>query len=111
MSFKKQFKNDIKNTFLNIDEFAEEHIFYYDGKKYKLPIVIEDSSAQDRKKMSSDHSDGIFLYEYVIYINQDDLGFVPKKGREFEMNNEYYNIAKVDNEMGCIILYLETLDE
>jgi len=45
-AFKEQVANDIYNVFLNLDEFAEEHLI--EGKT--IPVVIDDDDLTEKKK-------------------------------------------------------------
>jgi hypothetical protein len=43
-----------------------------------------------------------------MYISHADLKFVPSRGSKIEIGENLYTIAKVDVEMGEIILHLES---
>lgn len=111
MNFKEQLERDVKEVFHNVDEFAEEKEFYYNGKQYKAPVILDYEGAQDRKKPSSDNADGIFLVDARMYISFSDLNIMPRQGAQIEIEDDIFNITKVENEAGEIVLDLERLDE
>ena len=41
MNFKEQMGRDIKNVFNNPGEFADMTVFYYNGKRFKCPVVLD----------------------------------------------------------------------
>ena len=111
MNFKAQIERDVKRTFHNSEEFAETTVFYYNGTRYKAPIILDYDSAKDRKKPSADNADGIFLCDIKMYVAFSDIKVVPRKGLQIEIGEDYYKIVKAENENGEIVLYLEMLDE
>ncbi len=111
MNFKESLKRDIENVFHNTDEFAEEMTVKYDGERYKIPVVLDRSGEKDRKTYVTDHAQGLIVCDATAYINADDLPVQPRKDRKIEIEGDLYKIAKVEIEMGEIVLYLEMLDE
>jgi len=113
MDFKSLITNDIRDVFHNTAEFAEVTRLQYDGEIYNIPAILDYSGAKDRNIPSGDNADGIFLVDLVVYIAQHDLPVMPRKGRNIEIgeNRDLFNIVKVENESGEILLYLEMMDE
>lgn len=111
MDFKEAMKQDIANVFHNTSEFAEEMTVKYDGERYKIPVVLDRSGEKDRKTYVTDHAQGLFICDATAYINADDLPAHPRKDRKIEIEGDLYKIAKVEIEMGEIVLYLEMLDD
>lgn len=109
--FKAQAKRDLKTVFHNADEHADETKVRYNGKKYKIPIIIDHEGARDRAKPSSDHADGIFIADLTVYISFYDLKIVPRKETKIEIDDTTYNIMRVGYDAGEITLDLEMLDE
>lgn len=110
-SFKDQLNRDLRNVFHNLNEFAEMEQLIYDGNLYTIPIIVDDDTSSDRKILADDNGLGVFMADLLLFINQDDLGFTPKKDREVEFRGNIYNILKVGEEGGEIILYLKTYGE
>ena len=74
-------------------------------------IIIDDGGAQDRKKPSTDHVDGLVLVDLVVYVPLSLLKAIPQKGLNMEIGDHIYQITKVHPEAGEIVLYLEMLTE
>lgn len=114
MDFKALLVSDMK-VFHNCGEMATMTDIWYQGKKYYVPIIIDHTAAEERQKGSGDNAEGLYRASCLVYISQSDLGFVPRKGREFEIDEagavNLYRIAKADCEDGEIILELEMVDE
>lgn len=111
MNFKAQLDIDIKRTFHNAKEFAENIEFYHDGKPMQANVVLDYTEYNDRKKAGSDNAEGLFNVDLIMYISLEDMGKLPRKGQEIEVHGEYYEITKVKNEMGELTIYLEQLME
>lgn len=68
MNFKAQVERDLTAVFHNAREHADVMEFWIDGVRYKGPVIIDDGGAQDRKKPSTDHVDGLVLVDLVVYV-------------------------------------------
>lgn len=109
MDFKAQILKDLK-VFNNPAEFAEVVNIWYDGKTYTVTAIIDHTAAEERKRLQGDNAEGISSIETLVYISQDDLGFIPKRGMEIEIEEagavNTYLIQKSNYEDGEIILEL-----
>ena len=114
MDFKAQILEDLK-VFHNPGEFATMTRIWYGGCCYTVPIVIDHETARDRKTLVNDHAEGINLAEALVYISFDDLGFMPEKGCNIEIEEagavNLYEITKSDYEDGEIVLELGAFTE
>lgn len=111
MDFKESLENDLKTVFHNNNEFAENVTIYYDEQEYEnIPAVI-DRSAEDRNKPSTDKDFILYSFDVTAYIHLSDLGFIPRKNHSIYINDEEFKIVTAKEEMGEIVLELETLDE
>lgn len=111
MNFKEQVERDITTVFHNSNEHADVLEFWISGTRYKGPVILDDGGAQDRKKPSTDHADGLFLVDLVMYVPLTLLKRIPKKDETVEIGDDVYTITKVHPEVGDIVLYLEGLNE
>lgn len=121
MSFKEMVHEDIKNVFLNTDEFAEIRTVEYDGVSYEdIPVVLTDEAEQGRQQNVSDHVQGLYLLTAVLYCALEDLGGIqPEKGRPIQINDEEggggffqkFYVAASSCEMGMLRVELEAIDE
>lgn len=111
MNFKAQTERDLTEVFHNSTEHADIVEFWISGTRYKGPVILDDGGAQDRKKPSTDHVDGLVLVDLVMYVPLSLLERTPKKGEPVEIGDDLYTITKVHPEAGEIVLYLEGLTE
>lgn len=111
MNFKDQLERDLTTVFHNSAELADVVEFWISGTRYKGPVVLDDGGAQDRKKPSTDHVDGLVLIDLVMYAPLSLLKRTPNKGERVEIGDDLYTITKVHPEAGEIVLYLEGLTE
>lgn len=111
MNFKEQVERDLTAVFHNGAEHAEVLEFWIAGTRYIGPVILDDGGAQDRKKPSTDHVDGLVLVDLVMYVPLSLLKTVPQKGFRVEIGDDFYTITKVHPEAGEIVLYLEMLTE
>lgn len=113
--FKAQLVSDMK-VFHNPAEMAHTVNIWHMEKQYTVPAVIDHTAAEERrKKTETDHSEGLYRANCLVYIALCDLGFVPKKDRTIEIEEAgavtEYRIVKADCEDGEIILELELIEE
>lgn len=112
--FKALLDSDMK-VFHNPAEMAHNVNIWYLEKQYTVHAVIDHTAAEDRRKTETDHAEGIYRADCLVYIALRDLGFVPKKDRNIEIEEAgavtEYRIEKADCEDGEIILELELMEE
>ena len=111
MNFKAQVERDLAAVFHNSAEHAEILEFWIDGVRYKGPVILDDGGAQDRKKPSTDHVDGLVLVDLVMYAPLSLLKKIPRKGLNVEIGDDVYTITKVHPEVGEVVIYMEALTE
>ena len=121
MSFKDMLADDIRDVFLNLDEFAEKRTVEYDGERYEdIPVVLSGLKEKDRRQLMSDHVQGLYLVSSVLRCALDDLGGnQPEKGQRIRINDkeggegffrEFYVVSSVC-ELGMLRVELEAIDE
>lgn len=72
MSFKDMLADDIRDVFLNLDEFAEKRTVEYDGERYEdIPAVLSGLKEKDRRQLMSDHVQGLYLVSSVLHCALD----------------------------------------
>lgn len=122
MSFKDMVEADIKNVFLNNNEFAETHTIKYDGETYEdISILLAKAKEMKRPVTVSDHAEGIHKVTATVYISLSDLnGVIPEQKQEISIDDgealgktffRQYRILTSNCEMGMIVLELEAFDE
>ncbi len=114
MDFKTQLIADLK-TFHNPGEFAEIMNIWYEGNQYTIPAIIDHMTSTDRKKPGSDNAEGVYRAEAVLYISHEDIGIIPQKGQDIEIEEagavNLYSIEKSNYEAGEIVLELGAYTE
>lgn len=121
MSFKDMVASDIHGVFLNLEEFAEKRTIIYDGVTYQdIPIVLSGLKEKDRRQLTSDHAQGLYLTTSVLHCALSDLnGNQPEKGSRIKINDaeggggffrEFYIVSSVV-EMGMVRAELGGYDE
>ena len=111
MNFKAQVERDLTTVVHNSNEHADVLEFWISGTRHKGPVILDDGGAQDRKKPSTDHVDGLIIVDLVMYVPLSLLKRTPKKDETVEIGDDVYTITKVHPEAGEIVLYLEGLTE
>jgi hypothetical protein len=115
--FKDMVADDIRNVFLDTDEFAESHNVEYDGKIYRnIPVILTGLKEQNRRQLENDHVQGLYLASTVMRCAAKDLkGNVPEKGTKIKINDgrflRTFYIASSDCELGMVYAELEAIDE
>ena len=95
----------MSTVFHNSNEHSDVLEFWISGTRYKGPVILDDGGAQDRKKPSTDHVDGLILVDLVMYVPLSLLKRTPKKDETVEIGDDVYTITKVHPEAGEIVLY------
>ena len=57
-------KDDVNNTFMNVDEFADMHTV--DGKE--IPVLVDDNEIIEREKKMKSNMDGVYVKQKLIYL-------------------------------------------
>ncbi len=96
MTFKELISSDIDNVFMNVDEFSELHII--NGKS--MPVMIDNNELIERKKKETDHMDGIYANQKLVYVAASDFGPLPKQGTVLTLDNRTYRVDEAVSEAG-----------
>lgn len=103
-SFKEIAYEDIKNVFLNPEEFGEIHIV--DGKRMVVSIDGMEVVERSKKQTERGRIDGVFERQIVMYVARSDFGRLPAIGREIILDKTRYRVQDAIDEGG---LYSITL--
>ena len=95
-SFKEVMKDDVNNTFMNVDEFADTHTV--DGKK--IPVLVDDNEIIEREKKMKSNMDG-------VYVKADDFGPLPAIGRQIVFDGKRYMVTDSTDEGGVYAITME----
>lgn len=103
MTFKEIIKNDIKNTFLNFDEFGEWHNI--NGQN--VLIIIDENELTDREKKIKKEEGELYKKQLLFYVDATDFGKLPSPGRILTLDEKTYLIMDAENEDGIYSIQLE----
>lgn len=105
MSFFKDFVQADQKTFLNAEEFAETHTLKLDGfSPIEAVCLVDTIQTQKAGKVSSY---GLFVNQVRVFIDAALLPVVPAEGELVELDESYYTVVSVSQEMGIDVLVLE----
>ncbi len=102
-TFKELLRQDVKQVFLNPEEFGEEHTV--NGKK--MLIVIDDNELTEREKRMKSHMDGMYKKQTLVYVSALDFGPLPGVGTPVKIDGAQLFVADSINEGGIYSLHLE----
>lgn len=102
-SFKEVMKDDVNNTFMNVDEFADMHTV--DGKE--IPVLVDDNEIIEREKKMKSNMDGVYVKQKLIYVKADDFGPLPAIGRQIVFDRKRYMVTDSTDEGGVYTITME----
>lgn len=103
MTFKERVQRDIKNTFLDLKVFGEEHII----SEKPMTIIIDENELMERKKRQGDHMDGMYVNQKLIYVAASDFGALPKQGSKLFIDRQLYTVKDAVSEDGIYSITIE----
>lgn len=102
-TFKEQLKADL-DTFINMDEFADEHEL--NGET--VNCVVQSPTEQEMFQQGIDYSG----YEaargrlVIVHIKREALEDVPAEGQEMTLDGEYGDVDRCVEDLGMLSIYL-----
>lgn len=98
IGFKELAAQDIKNVFMNLEEFGEKHMV--DGKP--MIIIVDGPEVVERSKKQREQGriEGIYEKQILIYVSRSDFGKLPTIGRILKLDNSTYRIEDAIDEGG-----------
>lgn len=107
MNFKDAMENDIQNTFLNVNEFGEEHNL--NGENV-ICVIDEDSFQEKEISGKLTVESGFFTKGVTVFIDKKYLRYKPTGNMEIEFDNENWTIASCKENFGMYELDLYKYD-
>lgn len=97
-SFKELILSDIESTFMNKDEFAEEHTI---GNK-KMTIIVDEPEIFERSKKQIENGriEGIYKRQIMFYVAKSTFGKMPGIGLSLEIDGTKYRVTDAVDEGG-----------
>lgn len=103
MTFKEILAQDIRNVFLNLGEFSEEHTV--NGKS--MPAQVDENELLERDKSRMDtHQDGLYKSRRLIFVAASDFGPRPAAGSLLNLDGRQYRITGSTEEAGIFAIEL-----
>lgn len=102
-AFKDIIANDVRQTFLNPDEFSDIH--KVNGKE--MPIQIDTNEQIEREKRMNQNVDGVYTNQKLIYVSASDFGAMPKQGAILNLDGKIYRVADAVDEYGIYSITIE----
>lgn len=103
MTFKELLEQDVKNVFLNPEEFGELH--KVDDKE--MVILIDDHELLERQQRAGQHLDGIYTKQRLVYVSAADFGPLPAYGSLFLLDDESYTVTDAVEEGDIYAITIE----
>lgn len=102
-SFKEILHQDIKRTFLNLEEFGEEH----DINGTTMVVIFDDIENVEREKKMKSNMDGIYARQKFLFVSADDFGPMPAQERIVTVDGKKYTVVDATDEAGMYGITLE----
>lgn len=102
-AFKDIIKEDVKVTFLNIEEFSDMHTV--NGKE--MPVQVDSNEQIEREKRFNQYIDGIYTNQKLIYVSAADFGPMPKQGSILNLDGKILRVADAIEEDGVYSITVE----
>ncbi|BBF42000.1 hypothetical protein lbkm_0682 [Lachnospiraceae bacterium KM106-2] len=106
MTFKESLQKDIKNTFMNLDEFGEKHIV--NGKEMTISIDNNELIKRGLKNNVYDGSD-LHVKQVMFFVDKESYGALPLIGRIVTLDAKRYTVTDAINEGGIYSITLEAV--
>lgn len=102
-AFKECLEQDL-DTFINIDEFAEEH----DLNGTMTHCVVQSPTARETFLSQDRYSgyDGVHGKAVVVHVAKDSLPEVPVEGQRLDLDGEILLVASCIDDMGMLSIEL-----
>lgn len=104
MGFKEIAYNDIRNVFINPEEFGELHEL--NGKR--MMVIVDTNEVEARGKKQFEHSriDGVYENNMLIYVSRKDFGRQPGHGIGITFDGKTYRVNDCRDEGGVYSIIL-----
>ena len=102
-TFKECLEQDL-DTFINMDEFAEEH----DLNGTMTLCVVQSPTDRDIFLQQRDLQgfDGIYGKQVIVHVKKSDLPELPPEQQVFRLDGETYMVSEVIDEVGMVTIVL-----
>ncbi len=109
MSFKDDLKDDLENTFLDIDEFGEELVVEGNTIIGVLDVGDTKNNILGTPSYGPNYGERFWEEKSTLYINKKDIFPLPKTGQNLEVNNQKYEIVESSEEDSLLAILLSKI--
>lgn len=102
MTFKDIISTDIKNVFLNLDEFGETHTI----EGAEVTCIVDDDTLQQQAIKSAT---GTYLGKKLIHVARADLLGRPAVGANLKFDGKTYTVKDCINNDGILSITLDLI--
>lgn len=104
--FKRMVKSDIRNVFINSEEFADMHMI----NGVEMAAVIDENELLQRQ-LKSKLTSGAAVYKRttLLYVAASEYGPLPAIGREIVVDGRPFRVTDSLSEGGMYSIHLEAL--
>lgn len=106
-AFKDAIVKDVKAVFINLDEFADEHIL----DKKTVSCIVDKNLTSGVNDTAAHPLYGVFLNTLTIYIDVKDFDPPPLEGQRIELDGEWYFVRNVSVEDGILVIIAEANEQ
>lgn len=96
-TFKELVQQDIKNVFVNQNEFSEKAIINFE----EMEIVFDDDEVNP-----ADMSKKVATYDVLFHVASSYFEYIPLPGKMMDFNGEEYFIKRVSENLGMLTIGL-----
>lgn len=97
--FKKAVEHDVNAVFINLDEFAEEHVINGDKVRCILDKIINEAHSEESYV-------GVFVNQLTIYVKTGDI-LTPDEGDLIQVDGSNHIVQSVSEEMGVLVIVVD----
>lgn len=94
--FKQAVEYDVNAVFINLDEFAEEHVINGDKVSCILDKIINEAHSEESYV-------GVFVNQLTIYVKTGDI-LTPAEGDQIQVDGSNHIVQSVSEEMGVLVI-------
>lgn len=104
MNLKQAMETDVEKTFINMNEFGEDHEFGNRNSPRALRMIVENDTDNVNPLA---YADGITRYRKIVHISSSELGFYPEVGEIYYLDGDLYEATSVEDARGIFKITLE----
>lgn len=106
-AFKDAVKKDAGAVFINIDEFADEHVI--NGQT--VDCIVDENEINPAEWSVRNPLEGVFEHTFTIYIKSGVLEPQPVENELLYLDGRVCFVRKVSDEMGVIVISAEAQEQ